>query len=195
MSKRAAGLSISCFIALTLLSLLSPAFLHGEEIFLDVPFYPQKAYQCGPAAMASVMSYWGRHDSPKTIAAEMFSETARGSLTLDMYLYATENGFEAKQGGASVEEIRHRVDSREPVIVLVDNGFWVVRIGHYLVVVGYSDDGFFVHDGYKGNTFISFGDFEKKWSRTGRWALIMHPKSVVGGHLSRASRSNEGSGK
>ncbi len=139
MNKRAAGVFIPFFIAFTLFtSLFSPAFLNGEEILeeilLDVPFYSQQAYQCGPAAMASVMNYWGRPGSPKTIAAEMFSETARGSLTLDMYLYAAENGFEARQGRASVAEIRHRVDSREPVIVLVDNGFWFVRRGHYLVV-------------------------------------------------------------
>lgn len=185
MNKQTARVFNFFFIAFTLfITIFSPVFMHGEELqkktLLDVPFYPQQTYQCGPAAMASVVNYWGRPDSPEitpeTIADKMFSKAARGSLTLDMYLYAAENDFETRQGATNVLEIKSRVDSGEPVIVLVDNGFWVVRRGHYLVVVGYSDSGFFVHDGYTKNTFVSFEDFEKRWSRTGHWALIMHPE-------------------
>jgi len=192
LNKPAAGAFSSFFVISTLFitTFFSPALLHSQETLLDVPFYPQQVYQCGPSAMASVMSYWDRPRSPETIAAEMFSEAARGSLTLDMYIYAIENGFEAKQGGADIAEIKRLLDTGEPVIVLVDNGFWIVRRGHYLVVVGYRDDGFFVHNGYRKNTFISFEDFEKRWRRTGYWALIMHPESVFRGQSSGGGKIN-----
>ncbi|MBI5212756.1 MAG: C39 family peptidase, partial [Nitrospirae bacterium] len=62
-----------------------------------VPFYPQEDYQCGPASLAGVMNYWGVDIKPEDIAKEIYSSSARGTLDIDMFIYANKKGFHAQQ--------------------------------------------------------------------------------------------------
>lgn len=148
------------------------------EIIIDVPFYPQEEFQCGPAALASVINYLGRSLSPDKIAKDLFSENARGTLNLDMAIYAASKGFETDYGEMTLERIRESIDGGVPVIVLLDRGLWMVKRGHYAVVVGYSvlSGALIVHDGADRNGLIPEKDFLRQWSRSGRWALILKEK-------------------
>ncbi len=60
------------------------------KIIRDVPFYPQEMLQCGPASLSEVFNFWGKKVSPKEIAGEIYSKSARGTLTMDMVLYSRE---------------------------------------------------------------------------------------------------------
>ena len=139
----------------------------------DVPFYPQEDYQCGPASMAIVMSYWSVHTDPDEIGKEIFSKSAGGTLTIDMMLYAKRKGFHAEQSKGSIEELKNAVDSQYPIIVLVDYGISVIQINHFRVVTGYNDDGVIVHSGKFPNRFISWKDFLSVWKRTDYWTLLI----------------------
>lgn len=149
------------------------------EIILDVPFYPQEEFQCGPAALASVMNFWGRSLQPGEIAADIFSKNARGTLNLDMVLYASGMGFKTLHGKMTLEQIRQNIYSGVPVMVLLDRGFWVVKKGHYVVVAGYSDNAgeLIVHDGLQRNRRISEADFLRQWNRSGQWGLVIKERS------------------
>ena len=46
----------------------------------SVPFYPQKAYQCGPAALAMVLEWSGINVDPDTLVPEVFTPSRKGSL-------------------------------------------------------------------------------------------------------------------
>ena len=48
------------------------------------PFYPQEDYQCGPAALATLLRASGVEVEPGTIAPEVFVPGLRGSLQLEM---------------------------------------------------------------------------------------------------------------
>ena len=61
---------------------------HGVQVIDDVPFYPQDDYQCGPASLASVISFWSDSVRPAEIAEEIFRKSVRGTVTIDMILYA-----------------------------------------------------------------------------------------------------------
>jgi ABC-type bacteriocin/lantibiotic exporter with double-glycine peptidase domain len=145
-------------------------------IIENVPFYPQKIHQCGPASLAGVLDFWGIRVSPAEVADEIYSPSARGTLNLDMVLYAERKGLKAHQYRGSLEDIKEKIDSGYPLIVLVDYGFWVYHQNHFMIVFGYQDDGVIVHSGGESDMFIPLKDFLKPWKRTRFWTLVVTPQ-------------------
>ncbi len=61
----------------------------APRIIENVPYYAQEAYQCGPASLASVLNYWRVGVSPEDIAAEIYSESAKGTLVSSLFCSST----------------------------------------------------------------------------------------------------------
>jgi len=146
------------------------------RIIENVPFYPQENYQCGPASLAGVLNSWGFNIPPSEIAAEIYSPKARGTLDLDMVLFAEKKGLKANQYRGSLEDLKRNIDSNQPLVVLVDEGFWVYQKDHYMVVVGYEEGGLIVNSGKERHQLISLGRFQRGWERTNFWTLRITPK-------------------
>ncbi len=140
-----------------------------------VPFFPQEDFQCGPASLAGVLNYYGLRITPAEIAAEVFSRSARGTLDMDMVFYAQRKGMKAEQYAGSFEDLQGSLDSRRPLIVLIDQGFWVYQSHHFMVVVGYDKGGIVVNSGREENKFISLDSFLKTWEKTKFWTLRITP--------------------
>ncbi len=140
-----------------------------------VPFFPQEEFQCGPASLAGVLNYYGLRITPAEIAAEVFSRSARGTLDMDMVFYAQRKGMKAEQYTGSLEDLQGNVDSRRPLIVLIDQGFWVYQNNHFMVVVGYDQGGIIVNSGKEENKFISLDSFLNTWEKTKFWTLRITP--------------------
>ncbi|OHE59241.1 MAG: hypothetical protein A2Z47_07630 [Thermodesulfovibrio sp. RBG_19FT_COMBO_42_12] len=147
---------------------------HGH-IIENVPFYPQETYQCGPASLAGVLNYWGINIIPDDVAKEIYSEAAGGTLNIDMILYAQRKGLNAIQYKGSTEDLKKNVESGYPVIVLVDHGFSVYQINHFMVVVGYNEHGLIVNSGKDKGKFISAEDFVNAWKKANFWTLLIKP--------------------
>jgi ABC-type bacteriocin/lantibiotic exporter with double-glycine peptidase domain len=146
----------------------------GEKhIISGVPFYAQEAYQCGPASLAGVLNFWGIKVEPDVISKEIFSRSARGTLNLDMVLYAQKRGLYALQYAGSMDDLRKNIDSGHPVIVLVGYGFSVYEVDHFMVVTGYYDNGVIVNSGRAQNKLIENGDFLKTWAKANNWTLLI----------------------
>jgi len=137
----------------------------------EVPFYPQVSFQCGPASLAGVLNFFGESVTPDEIAEAIFRRDIRGTVTLDMLLYARKRGFFAEWYNGSVDDIRRSVDERVPLIVMVDFGFAGVRKNHFMVVVGYTPEGVIANSGKTREKLIPWKDFLAYWNRTKRWAL------------------------
>jgi len=142
----------------------------------NIPFYPQDKFQCGPAALAMVLRYWGINVSPDDIAREIFSETARGTLDIDMLLFAQKKKLNAVQYNGSIDDLEKNIESGHPVIVLVDYGFSLYKRHHYMVVHGYNEQGLIVNSGRNKNKFIFQEDFLKIWGKTAYWTLLITPE-------------------
>lgn len=138
-----------------------------------VPFYPQEDYQCGPASLASVMNYWGVSITPEEIAKQIYSQSAGGTLNIDMVLYAQARGLESSHYKGGLDDLRKKIDSGQPIIVLVDYGFSIVQANHFMVVIGYNEHGVVVNSGRHEKKFISMDDFLKLWERTKFWTLLI----------------------
>lgn len=147
------------------------------HIIHNVPFYPQKKYQCGPSSLASVLHYWGIEVTPEQIEDDIFSKGVRGTLTIDMVLYAQKKGLEANQYRGTLDMLKKHLDSYWPMIVLVDYGIYPIQMNHFLVVIGYSHDSLIVNSENKREQFIRKSDFMKIWRKTDYWTLLIKRKT------------------
>ncbi len=148
----------------------------NARIIENVPFYPQQEYQCGPATLAGVLNYQGLAVTPEEIAADIFSKSAKGTLNLDMLIYARKKGFNAIQYSGSIEDIRANINAGYPVIVLVDYGVLLYRQNHFMVIIGYNDDGFIVNSDVLERQFIDYKRFIRAWEKTKYWLLLIKKK-------------------
>jgi hypothetical protein len=148
---------------------ISPSIGSGKVN--KVPFYPQVSFQCGPASLAGVLNFFGQGVAPDEIAEAIFRRDIRGTVTLDMVLYARKRGFFAEWYNGSVDDIRRSVDGRVPLIVMVDLGFSSVRKNHFMVVVGYTPEGVIANSGKAREKLIPWKAFLVSWNRTKRWTL------------------------
>lgn len=145
---------------------------NSEPILINkVPFYPQDDYQCGPASLAGVLNYLGAGVTPDDIAKDIYSASARGTLNMDMVIYANKKGLHALQYIGSWDDLKAKINDGYPLIVLVDYGFSVYQANHFMVVVGYNDEGVIANSGKTEHMFIDKEKFLKAWKRTNYWTL------------------------
>ncbi|MBM4333067.1 MAG: peptidase C39 family protein [Deltaproteobacteria bacterium] len=148
----------------------------GVRAIENVPFFPQEAYQCGPASLAGVLNFWGLKVSPEEIAADIYSKAAQGTLDVDMVFYAERKGLQARQYQGGWEDFKKSIDSGIPLIILVDYGFWVYQQNHFMVVIGYDENAVIAHSGKERNKVFPRGIFLKTWERANFWTLQITPK-------------------
>ena len=59
----------------------------------DTPFYPQTQYQCGPAALATVLQYYGVDTTPDELSGQVYIPERKGSLQIEMIAAARQQGM------------------------------------------------------------------------------------------------------
>jgi predicted double-glycine peptidase len=146
------------------------------QIIENVPFYPQEMYQCGPASLAGILNFWGITVLPEEIAAEIYSRSARGTLNLDMTLYAERKGLKANHYEGSFEDLKEKIDAGYPLIVMVDYGFSIYQKNHFMVLLGYYENGVVANSAKDQHKLIPIRVFLKSWKRTRYWSLLITPK-------------------
>jgi ABC-type bacteriocin/lantibiotic exporter with double-glycine peptidase domain len=170
------GLASGCSSAAKELYIARPS---QTVIIKDVPFFPQLDYQCGPASLAGVLNYYGDTVSPDDVAETVYRQNIRGTVSLDMVLYARQRGFASKWYEGSTDDIVRAVDRGSPLIVMIDLGFSVARIYHYMVITGYSFEGVIANTGTTPQELISWERFMSQWKKTHNWTLLITPKEAV----------------
>jgi len=139
-----------------------------------VPFVQQKGDLCGPAALSSVLSHYGKIISQDEIGKVVFDKRLKGALITDLKKYSEDLGFNTEFSTGDISIIKNFIDQNKPVITLVDIGFFVFSKPHYIVVFGYDDEGFFCHTGFDANRKIKFSKFEKIWGKIGNTYLVVY---------------------
>lgn len=149
---------------------------------VDIPYYRQTAYQCGPISLASVINYWNRRSNLPEISVDevlssLYSPGARGVLGIDLELYARSRGFATFQKSGSVEDLLKLIDRGIPPIILVSYGFSILELDHFMVVKGYNEKGI-ITNGKKPDEFIPYKELERIWGKTGYWMLVITPSGI-----------------
>jgi ABC-type bacteriocin/lantibiotic exporter with double-glycine peptidase domain len=145
------------------------------RVIENVPFVKQKGFFCGPAAMASVMRFYGRNISQEEIAKVVYTPKLKGALISDMENYAREMGYKAETKNGDLNMLLSLIDEGTPAITLVDIGKWIVSRPHYYLVYGYdrSRNVFLLHTGSARDQQISFSRLDKEWGKMDRLVLII----------------------
>lgn len=153
----------------------------GEGAYIEgVPVYPQEDNMCGPASLATLISFWGGVEvSQQSIASGVYLDKLKGALPMDLFLYAKDAGFEVSYYRGSMDGLREKVSAGKPLILFLNLGIESYAIGHYVVAVGYSDKAkaVIVHAGADREEAMSYGELERAWSLTGYSTLLVEPKA------------------
>jgi tetratricopeptide (TPR) repeat protein len=139
-----------------------------------IPFYSQKAYQCGPAALSMVLNWSNLSISKEDLTTKVFTPARKGSLQLAMVSAVRRNGRIAYVF-TGLSDLLAEVAAGHPVIILQNLGLSWYPVWHYAVVVGYdlSEKVVILRSGNIRRKLMSFQVFEKTWARGNYWGLLI----------------------
>jgi ABC-type bacteriocin/lantibiotic exporter with double-glycine peptidase domain len=92
-----------------------------------------------------------------------------------MIFYPERRGLKSTQYEGSFEDVKKKIDAGYPLIVMVDEGFWFYQKNHFMVVLGYRENGVVANSGKYRYKFLPLNDFLKSWERTKYWTLLITP--------------------
>ena len=152
-----------------------PAGLPEYVELVDVPFFPQKAYQCGPAALATLLQDQGVLVEPEALVPEVYVPARQGSLQAEMLAAARARGLVAYPLRPELDAILREVADGRPVLVLQNLGLSWLPYWHYAVIVGYdlARGEIVLRSGLHERHVNDFARFERTWRRAGRWAFVV----------------------
>lgn len=145
------------------------------------PFFPQERYQCGPAALATVLSAAGAEVTADLLVPEVYIPGRAGSLQTELIAATRRHDRVPYVLPQTLEALLATLDGGMPVLVLQKLGAGPFPGWHYAVVVGYdaSADHFVLRSGTERRKVMSANHFLATWDRADRWALvILEPGSL-----------------
>lgn len=154
-----------------------PDQLPSRHELTDTPFFAQARYQCGPAALATVLVQRGLAVSPDQLVEQVYLPAREGSVTIEMEAAARRHGMLVYPLAADLEAVLREVVAGHPVLVLQNLGLDWWPNWHYAVVVGYdlADGNIILRSGLTRRYVVSMGVFEATWRRGGYWARVVVP--------------------
>ena len=158
-----------------------PADLPGSVELTDTPFYPQERYQCGPAALATLLKAHGITVTPQQLVDAVFVPALQGSLPEEIAAAARRYGMLAYRLQPSLQDLLSEVGHGNPVLVFQNLGTdWLAR-WHFAVVIGYdlAHREVILRSGTTRRWRATLGTFERTWARSGYWALVILPAGDV----------------
>ena len=139
-----------------------------------VPFFPQEEYQCGPAALATAISWSGLPARPEDLVEEVYSPSRKGSLQMAMVAAARRHGRLAYKI-SDLESLLPEIAAGFPIVILQNLSVSWFPVWHYAVVIGYDtyQEHIILRSGTTSRKIMPFGVFEKTWARSNYWGLII----------------------
>jgi hypothetical protein len=154
----------------------------------EVPFHPQDAYQCGPAALATVMNHAGLAILPEQLTPQVYLPGRQGSLQTELLAAVRRHGFVAYVHEPKLTHLLDEVRAGHPVLVLQNLGLARWPVWHYAVVVGFDLNAqeVVLRSGTTKREVLSLRRFEQSWRLGDYWALTLHPPGTFPAHADEA---------
>jgi hypothetical protein len=146
-----------------------------------VPFFPQTRYQCGPAALATVLAASGVAADPTVLANEVYVAGLHGSLQAELLGATRRNGRIPYVLAPDPAALLAEVTAGRPVLVLQNLGLRRVPVWHYAVVVGFDVERgrVLLRSGRDARRSETSARFLRSWQRAASWAFV----ALEPGHL------------
>ena len=152
---------------------------HAE--ILEVPYFAQDAYQCGPAALAMSLNSVGFAVTPDLLKHELYLPDRHGSLQVEMLAAGRRHGAITYQLRPELNDVLREIAAGIPVVVLQNLAFGWNPVWHYAVVIGYDLDRskIILRSGPEKRQILSMETFEYTWARSGYWAMVAVPSGRI----------------
>jgi len=152
-----------------------PQYLGQSTELSDVPFFPQDEYQCGPAALATVLGYSGINVTPKELSPKVYLPERKGTLQIELMSATRRYGRLPYLLEPSLEELLIQVKAGKPVLVFQNLGVEWYPQWHFAVVVGYDLESgkLLLRSGKIEKYQVNLQVFERTWQRSGYWAFVV----------------------
>lgn len=158
-----------------LLAPAGPGALPPRVELVETPFFPQRDYQCGPAALATVLAAAGVRVQTDDLVAEVYLPGRSGSLQAELIAATRSRGLLPYVIPPSRQALLEQLAADRPVLVLQKTGAGRWPGWHYAVVVGYDtfEDRVILRSGIEARLEMSAARFLATWDRADRWALVV----------------------
>ncbi|MEX2131410.1 MAG: PA2778 family cysteine peptidase [Pseudohongiellaceae bacterium] len=140
----------------------------------QVPFFAQELYQCGPAALATILDASGVKVTPEQLVPLVYVPARKGSFQVEMVAAARSHGRLAYRITPTLEALLSEVAAGHPVLTLQNQGLSWYPLWHFAVVKGYDLQRrkLILNSGVYENYEMSLAVFERTWARSEHWAML-----------------------
>jgi len=138
------------------------------------PFYPQERFQCGPAALTTLLAASGREMSLDDIVDKVYLPGRQGSLQVELLAATRTEGRLPYVIDGTLEAVWKELEAARPVLVLQNLGVAAIPRWHYAVVVGIDPrrGDVILRSGTDKRRITPVGTFLRTWERSGYWAMV-----------------------
>ena len=141
----------------------------------ETPFFTQEDYQCGPAALATILVASGLKLTPEELTTKIFLPQRQGSLQLELVSATRRYGRLPYVLDPDLSHIISELANNRPVILLQNLGMESYPIWHYAVLIGYDADRekLILRSGDQPRYIMSTAKFMHSWAFSEFWAMVV----------------------
>lgn len=145
------------------------------------PFFPQEAYQCGPAALATVLNFSGHEISTETLTDQVYLPDRQGSLQAELVAATRRAGRVPYVMQPQLVSLFEELEAGNPVLVLQNLRLPRWPEWHYAVVIGFEPENeqVILRSGTTEREIMSLRRFEQTWQLGDYWALVITEPGTV----------------
>jgi tetratricopeptide (TPR) repeat protein len=146
----------------------------AELELVEVPFFPQRQYQCGPAALATVLAANGVAVTPDELAPYVYLPERRGSLQIEMVAATRRYDRMPYVLRPRFDDLLAELVDGNPVLVMLNLSVQLLPQWHYAVVIGYDvqSDSLLLRSATTARLRMKRSRFQGAWSRARNWAMV-----------------------
>jgi len=139
-----------------------------------VPFFAQTEFECGPAALATLLVHEGIPVTPQELAPAVYVEGLQGSLQAELLGATRRHGLIPYPLAADPLQLFAEIEDGRPVLVMQNLGLKRVPVWHYAVVIGFdaARDRVILRSGAQRRRLERSRRFVRSWTLAERWAFV-----------------------
>lgn len=148
----------------------------------DTPFFPQDDFQCGPAALATVLQVSGVESAnPDVLREQIYLPERQGSLQTELLAASRRADRIPYVLEPDLYALLSELYAGNPVLVLQNLALPRWPQWHYAVVIGFNPETATVilRSGTNEREELSLRYFERTWRLADYWAIVVAPNGIT----------------